>query len=246
VKRIRVLVNGAKGRMGATVCRAVSATTDLVLAGSTDLGDDLSKALADSRAEVAVDFTAPAVAAANARAILDAGVRPVVGTTGFTAKQIEELVALAASKRVGGVIAPNFSLGMVLLQRFAAEAIRHFPSAEIIELHHDKKADAPSGTALHTAEMMSEAREVVPEGPKNERVTVPGSRGGTHKDIRIHSVRLPGLLAHQEVLFGGPGQVVSRRHDTLDREAFMPGVLLAIRKSLELDHLVVGLEHLLG
>jgi 4-hydroxy-tetrahydrodipicolinate reductase len=245
MKRIRVLVSGAKGRMGTTTARAVGAASDLLVVAETDVGDDLAAAIAESRAEVVVDFTVPASAAANTRTILESGARPVVGTTGFTPEDIESIRTLAAAKRLGAVIAPNFSLGMVLLERFAAEAVRHFPSVEIIELHHDRKLDAPSGTAVHTAELLADARPVVPAPPDAERITVPGARGGAHRDIRIHSIRLPGLLAHQEVLFGGPGQVLTLRHDTLDREAFMPGVLLAIRKSLELDHLVVGLEQLI-
>ena len=244
---IRVLVNGAEGKMGTVVCAAVEAAADLELVARCDLGDDVSAALAASGAQVAIDFTAPAAAVANTRAILEAGARPVVGTTGFTDAAVDELVAVAREKRLGGLIAPNFALGMILLQRFAREAVRHFPSVEIIELHHDRKLDAPSGTAAHTAAQLGlgTARGDAAPAAAAEQVDVPGCRGGDVSGIPVHSVRLPGLLAHQEVLFGGPGQILSLRHDPSDRSAFMPGVLLATRRVMTLGELVVGLEHLL-
>jgi len=212
---IRVAVAGAAGRMGATVCDAVLGAEDMELTGRADpaLGTTLAEVLSD--AEVVVDFTRPDTALANACACLAAGVHVVIGTTGF---DIEEL------RGVGGAnafVAPNFAIGAVLMMRFAAEAARHLPKAEIVELHHDRKRDKPSGTAARTAALM----------------------GG---EVPIHSVRLPGLVAHQEVILGGTGETLTIRHDSLDRASFMPGVLLAVRKVGGLtESPVVGLEHLL-
>lgn len=212
---IRVAVAGAAGRMGATVCDAVLGAEDMELTGRADpaLGTTLAEVLSD--AEVVVDFTRPDTALANARACLAAGVHVVIGTTGF---DVEEL------RGVGGAnafVAPNFAIGAVLMMRFAAEAARHLPKAEIVELHHDRKLDKPSGTAARTAALM----------------------GG---EVPIHSVRLPGLVAHQEVILGGTGETLTIRHDSLDRASFMPGVLLAVRKVGGLtESPVVGLEHLL-
>ena len=212
---IRVAVAGAAGRMGATVCEAVVAAQDMELTGRADpaLGTALAAVLPD--ADVVVDFTRPDTALENARACLDAGVHVVIGTTGFDAG------ALDGARGANVFIAPNFAIGAVLMMRFAAEASHHMAKAEIIELHHDAKVDAPSGTAARTAELM--------EG-----------------DVPIHSVRLPGLVAHQEVILGDVGQTLTIRHDSTDRRSFMPGVLLAVRRvgSLERSPLV-GLEHLL-
>ena len=212
---IRVAVAGAAGRMGATVCEAVVAAQDMELTGRADpeLGTALSEVLRD--ADVVVDFTRPDTALENARACLDAGVHVVIGTTGFDAGALDD------ARGANVFIAPNFAIGAVLMMRFAAEASHHMAKAEIIELHHDAKVDAPSGTAARTAELM--------EG-----------------DVPIHSVRLPGLVAHQEVILGDVGQTLTIRHDSTDRRSFMPGVLLAVRRvgSLERSPLV-GLEHLL-
>lgn len=246
MRKIRVLVNGAAGRMGREVVRAVEGADDLRLVGATDLGDDLPRALRRSRAEVAVDFTHPDCAVANVRSILEAGVRPVVGTTGFRKKDVAELRRLAERKKLGGLIAPNFSVGILLLNRFAQEAVRHFPNVEIVELHHKQKADAPSGTAAQTAALLGKAaRDQLNRPDVREIESVPGARGAKVGGIPVHSVRLPGLLAHQEILFGGIGQVLTLRHDTMSREAFMPGVLLAIRRVRSLETLVYGLEDLL-
>jgi 4-hydroxy-tetrahydrodipicolinate reductase len=217
---IRVAVAGAAGRMGATVCAAVEGADDMELTGRAD--PQLQTEVADvlEGADVLVDFTEPDVALDNARAALAGGVHVVIGTTGFDPAPLGEIESSA-----NAFIAPNFAIGAVLMMGFAAEAVRHMPDAEIVELHHDGKLDAPSGTAKRTAELM---REV------------------SGKDVPIHSVRLPGLVAHQEVLLGGLGQTLSIRHDSISRESFMPGVLLAIRKVGSLDESpVVGLEHLL-
>jgi len=243
---IAVLVNGAKGRMGKEVVQAVKAEADMTLVGQTDLGDDLSRSIKESGASVVVDFTHPRSAVENTRKILEAKAHPVVGTTGFEPKDIRELQDLAARSGIGGLIAPNFAIGAVLLMKFAAEAARYLPAVEVIELHHDQKLDAPSGTALKTVELI---RQSVPEsapGASTTRESVPGVRGGRYLGVPIHSVRLPGYVAHEEVLFGGVGQVLSLRHDSISRASFMPGVILAIRAVRHLKVLCYGLETILG
>jgi 4-hydroxy-tetrahydrodipicolinate reductase len=220
---IRVAVAGAAGRMGTTVCEAVQAAPDLDLVGRVDplLGCELEQVLSD--AEVVVDFTAPDVALQNALVCLEAGLHAVVGTTGFDPSPLREATASGPGPNV--FLAPNFAIGAVLMMRFAAEAARHMQKAEIVELHHDTKLDAPSGTAKRTAELMAAASGAEPP---------------------IHSVRLPGLVAHQEVILGDVGQTLSVRHDSISRESFMPGVLLAVRRVGELPaRFVVGLENLL-
>ena len=219
---IRVVVAGAAGRMGATVCQAVDEAPGMVLTGRADPALDTTLADVLGETEVVVDFTTPSTAQANALACLAAGVHVVIGTTGFDPAPLRA----AAARSAGNVlIAPNFAIGAVLMMRFAAEAARHFPKAEIIELHHDRKLDAPSGTAARTAQLMGDAME---------------------GEIPIHSVRLPGLVAHQEVIFGGEGETLTIRHDSLSRESFMPGVLVAIRAVPTLpEPVVIGLEHVL-
>jgi 4-hydroxy-tetrahydrodipicolinate reductase len=240
---ISVLVNGARGRMGREVVKAVTGQDDLRLVAQTDLGDDLRTAIRESRADVAVDFTVPSTVAANVRVILAEGARPVVGTTGLAAEDIAELQAQARARGLGGVIAPNFAVGAVLLMHYAAHAARFLPHVEIVELHHDRKLDAPSGTARMTAERIARAR--TPSGEHAETAAAPGFRGGLVEGVPVHSVRLPGLVAHEEVIFGAPGQTLTIRHDSLSRESFMPGVLLAIRAAPRLRELIVGLERLL-
>lgn len=203
--------------------------------------DDLEAALSVASPDVMVDFTTPQSVTQNALAALAKDVRLVIGTTGMSSADREEVRGLCESKGLGAVVAPNFAIGAVLMMHFAQIAARHLPHTEIIELHHDKKLDAPSGTALKTAEMVSQARAEQAEPPGEQ---LP-SRGQWHKDIPIHSVRLPGLVAHQEVIFGGLEQTLTIRHDSLGRGSFMPGVALAISKVMELDHLVYGLENLL-
>ncbi len=222
---IRVGVAGAAGRMGATTCEAVEGADDLELAARIDpeLGVDLAEALPDL--DVVVDFTTPDAAPGNVRAAIEAGVHVVVGTSGFEHPPLRD----AATEGGGGanvLVVPNFAIGAVLLMRFAAEAARHMPEIEIIELHHDKKLDAPSGTASRTRDLIA------------------GAGGNVHEPI--HSIRLPGLVAHQEVILGGEGQTLSLRHDSIDRTSFMPGVLLAVRGVGSLpDRFTVGLEALL-
>jgi 4-hydroxy-tetrahydrodipicolinate reductase len=245
MSKIRVLVNGALGKMGSETCLAVEESPDMEVVAKCDLGDDLAQSLRAGGAEVAVDFTHPSAGRKNAETILSAGVHAVIGTTGFKPEDLEPLRRLAEENNRGILIAPNFAVGVILMIRFAEEAVKYFPSVEIIELHHDRKADAPSGTAVATAERLVRARTEAPPERPPEKITLEGARGGNLDGIPIHSVRLPGLLAHQEVLFGLPGQVLTIRHDTLDRKAFMPGVLLAIRKIRDKKGLIYGLDELL-
>lgn len=244
--KISVIVSGARGRMGREVVAAVTAETDLVLAAECDLGDDLPGAIHRTGAQVVVDFTQPESAASNTEAILRAGARPVVGTTGFRKEDIERLTKLAETLHLGGLIAPNFAIGAILLMKFAAEAARYFPAVEVIELHHDQKLDAPSGTAVKTIELIRKAQSKEFRAHPQEKETVQGSRGGRYLGVPVHSVRLPGYVASEEVLFGGPGQVLSLRHDSLSRTSFMPGVILAVRKVVSLKTLHYGLETILG
>ena len=195
---------------------------------------------------VMVDFTHPSSVYDNVRAAIAYGVRPVVGTTGLSDAQLQDLGAFADKASVGCLIIPNFSIGMVLLQQAAIQASKHFDHVEIIELHHDQKADAPSGTALQTAQMLAELGKTYNPPKVEEKEHLPGARGSVAgENIRVHSVRLPGLIAHQEVLFGAPGQLYTLRHDTSDRACYMPGVLLSIRKILNLETLIFGLEKIL-
>jgi len=253
---VRVGVLGANGRMGRTVCAAVVADPDLELVAAVDTmgGDDVEgvamarepQALVDGGAEVAVDFTRPDAVLANVLWCVDNGVHVVVGTTGMTLDDLGRIEAAIgdAGGRSNVFVAPNFAIGAVLMMQFAQQAARFLPAAEVIELHHDGKVDAPSGTAMSTARKIVEARANAFHGPDGE--TVEGSRGGDLEGVRIHSVRLPGLVAHQEVILGGPGQTLTIRHDSMDRSSFMPGVLLAVKEVGGHPGLTVGLERLLG
>ena len=245
MKNIRVLVNGAKGRMGQEVVKAVTAAADLELVDQTDLGDDLIARIKASQAQAVVDFTTAAVAFENTRKILEAGVHPVVGTSGLLAEQVAELQQLAKDKGIGGLIAPNFAIGAVLLMKYAQDAAKYLPNVEVIELHHNRKADAPSGTAVKTAQLIAEARQEIPKALVEEKELFEGARGSEVHGVRVHSLRLPGLVAHQEVIFGGTGETLTIRHDSIHRESFMPGVCLACRKVIGTQQLFYGLEHLL-
>jgi 4-hydroxy-tetrahydrodipicolinate reductase len=252
---IRVGVLGAAGRMGREVCAAVAAAGDLEPAVAVDpahVGEEVEgtvvhgtiEALGTAGVEVAVDFTHPTAVMNDARWCLANGIHVVIGTTGLTPGDLEELRGLAEAGVPNAFVAPNFAIGAVLMIRFAAEAARSFDAAEVIELHHDRKADAPSGTAIATARAIAQARAGDWTGPGGDAAH-PGARGADVEGVRVHGVRLPGLLAHQEVLFGGPGQTLSIRHDTTDRSAFMPGVLMAIRAVGARPGLTVGLDALL-
>ena len=245
MKNIRVLVNGAKGRMGQEVVKAVTVASDLELVDQTDLGDDLIARIKASQAQAVVDFTTAAVAFENTRKILEAGVHPVVGTSGLLAEQVAELQQLAEDKGIGGLIAPNFAIGAVLLMKYAQDAAKYLPDVEVIELHHNRKADAPSGTAVKTAQLIAEARQEIPKALVEEKELFEGARGSEVHGVRVHSLSLPGLVAHQEVIFGGTGETLTIRHDSIHRESFMPGVCLACRKVIGTQQLFYGLEHLL-
>lgn len=228
---LRVHVHGAAGRMGSAAAKAIEATTDLELCGQSGRGDDLREELKASRPRVLVEFTVPSVVGANLRIALEEGVHVVSGTTGLSLVETESLGEFAASKDLGCLIAANFCLGVLLMQDFAARASRWFDDVEVIEMHHEKKLDAPSGTALHSARLIAGAAgRGLNQGRPETEEALSGVRGGQEGGIPIHSIRLPGLLAHQEILFGATGQVLSIRHDCLDREAFMPGILLGIRR----------------
>jgi len=256
---IRVLVIGAQGKMGRTVCDAVMAEDDMSLSAAIDtafagkdireafgldipLHDTLADCLGSGDFDVAVDFTTPDSVYENTVTCLEQGVHCVVGTTGITDDQMTDLENLAGQGEANCFLAPNFAIGAVLMMEAAMVISRYMPDCEIIEQHHDQKLDAPSGTSLRTAEMIADARKAEPEpaGPKGNP-----ARGMTLRDIHIHSVRLPGLVAHQEVIFGGQGQTLKLRHDSISRESFMPGVVHSVRSVPNLDGLVVGLEKIL-
>ena len=242
---IKVGVLGARGRMGAEVVKAVTDAKDLELVAALDLGDSLDQ-LVSAKAEVVVDFTTPDSVMGNLEFLIGKGIYVVVGTTGFDDARITKVQSLlAANPTVGVLIAPNFAIGAVLMMEFAEKAAKYFESAEIIELHHPNKVDAPSGTAARTADLMSKARKSagLSEMPDATTTSLDGARGAKVGDVPVHSVRLRGLIAHQEVLLGGPGETLSIRHDSLDRAGFMPGVLLGVRKVAQSQGLTFGLEH---
>jgi len=269
---IPVIVNGATGKMGREVVKAVAQAADMSLLGAIgrspehigkDAGelagcdllevpitDQLEPMLAfvaqERQPGVLVDFTHPSKVYDTIRSAIAYGIRPVVGTTGLSPAQLQDLAEFADKASTGCLIIPNFSIGIVLLQQAAIQASQYFDHVEIIELHHNQKADAPSGTAIQTAQMLSEIGKTYNSPAVEETEHLPGARGSLASDgIRIHSVRLPGLIAHQEVIFGAAGQIYTLRHDTSDRACYMPGVLLAIRKVLQLKSLVYGLEKIL-
>lgn len=267
-----VIIVGAAGKMGQEVVKAVHGAADLTLYGAVDrnpsvqgldigevvgLGSldvvihpnfqELCVAVAqEQKTAVMVDFTHPESVYENVRTAIAYGIYPVVGTTGLSPSQLKDLTEFADKATMGAVIAPNFSIGMILLQQAAIRASQYFDHVEIIELHHNQKADAPSGTALQTAQLLGELGKTYNPSQVKESEHLSGARGAiSDENIRIHSIRLPGLIAHQEVIFGAPGQIYTLRHDTSDRNCYMPGVLLAIRKVTQLQRLVYGLEKIL-
>jgi len=263
---IKVLVSGACGKMGKEVINAVTTAEDMELVGAVDLvnvGEDIGKIalgqengikvsenLSDTikniKPDIVVDFTQPNSAFSNAKAILMAGARPVIGTTGLKEEEIEELKKIAKELNLSGMIAPNFTTGAVLMMMFAQMAAKYFDNAEIIEYHHNQKKDAPSGTAVKTAQLMAQAKEDFTRGNVAEMETIAGSRGGNAPaNIHIHSVRMPGYMASQEVLFGSTGQILSIRHDSVDRKCYMPGVLLAVRYVMDNNNFIYGLDNIL-
>ncbi|MGH3613124.1 MAG: 4-hydroxy-tetrahydrodipicolinate reductase [Pseudonocardia sp.] len=244
-ERIRVAVLGARGRMGTEVCRTVRGADDLLLVAEVDEGDALSGLV---EAQVAIDFTHPGVVLDNLRFCLHHGIAAVVGTSGFDEARFATVRGLLAQTPGHVLVAPNFGVGAVLAMRFARQAARFFDSVEVIELHHAGKVDAPSGTAARTASLLAAARAEVGAGPVPDATTqeTPGARGADVEGIRVHSIRLPGLVAHQEVILGTLGETLTIRHDSFDRASFMPGVLMAVRAVLDRPGLTVGLEPLLG
>lgn len=261
---IKVLVSGACGRMGQAVVKAVMEDPELQLVGAVDIvggadagelvglgksgvivATDLAKAIDETKPEVMVDFTRPDVVYNNTVLALKKKVAPVIGTTGLSAEQKAELEALSKENDTPVFIAPNFTVGAVLMMLLCREAAKYMPDVEIIELHHDKKLDAPSGTAIQTAAMISEVREPHKQGNPKEEEKLAGARGGDYDGIPIHSVRLPGYVAHQEVIFGAVGQTLTIRHDSINRECYMPGVCMACKKVLGLKGLVIGLDKIM-
>ena len=241
---IRVAVVGAKGRMGQEVCRAINGDKDLELVAQIDLNDSLTKAV-EGKADVIVDFTNATAAAKTAHFAIENGINLVIGTTGFEKKFIDEIKELTSKNpNLGILIAPNFAISAVLMMQFAATAAKYFDSVEIIEFHHPEKLDAPSGTAVRTAELMTEARDSVKKPPMPDKTikSIPGARGGKVGDIPVHSIRMAGLVAHQEVIFGEMGETLTIRHDSLDRSGYMPGVLLACKEVKNHPGLSIGLE----
>ncbi|GAY17491.1 4-hydroxy-tetrahydrodipicolinate reductase [Mycobacterium sp. shizuoka-1] len=242
---MRVAVLGARGKVGTTMCDAVRAADDLTLSAEVDAGDPLSM-LTDSDTEVVIDFTHPDVVMDNLKFLIDNGIHAVVGTTGFTDERLADVRSWLADKPGSAVlIAPNFAIGAVLSMHFAQKAAPYFESVEVIELHHPHKADAPSGTATRTARLIAEARKDLPPNPDATSTGLPGARGADVDGIPVHSVRLTGLVAHQEVLFGTLGETLTIRHDSLDRTSFVPGVLLAVRQVAARPGLTIGIEPLL-
>ncbi|OMC11302.1 4-hydroxy-tetrahydrodipicolinate reductase [Mycolicibacter heraklionensis] len=242
---MRVAVLGAKGKVGATMVAAVQAAEDLTLSAEFDAGDELSL-LTDGGTEVVIDFTHPDVVMGNLKFVIDNGIHAVVGTTGFTEERLAQVRSWIEAKPGSAVlIAPNFAIGAVLSMHFATQAARFFESVEVIELHHPQKADAPSGTATRTAALIAEARKGLPPNPDATSTSLPGARGADVDGVPVHSVRLAGLVAHQEVLFGTMGETLTIRHDSIDRTSFVPGVLLAVRRVAEFPGLTIGIEPLL-
>jgi len=266
MENIRVLITGAAGKMGQAVMKGVFEDPDCSLVGAvdvsmvgTDVGQllgqesigikiqaNLSRAIEEAQPDVMVDFTNAQVAKDNILTALKFQVYPVVGTTGLGNKDIEEIHTFCENSNMGAFFAPNFAIGAVLMMQCAKMVAKFMPNVEIIELHHDKKLDAPSGTALRTADLIAlERNERIEEKEHNLIEKVEGSRGGNYKGINIHSIRLPGFIAHQEVIFGGLGQTLSIRHDSISRESFIPGVLLAIKEAPKRKGVIIGLENLM-
>ncbi|MHA8137507.1 4-hydroxy-tetrahydrodipicolinate reductase [Lactobacillaceae bacterium Scapto_B20] len=255
---VKILLAGFNGSMGQKAIGMINDTPDFELVGvyapqadqpasaygladSVKVFNDLASI--DSDADVWIDFTVPDVVYENTKFAIEHGYHPVIGTTGLTDDQEAELIQLSKDKQLGGLIAPNFGLSAVLLMKFAKEAAAYFPDTEVIEMHHEDKKDAPSGTAISTAKMIDEVREPHEQGDSKE--TMPGARGADYHGIRIHAVRLPGYVAHEQVLFGGPGEALTIRQDSFDRGSFMQGVKVAVKKVKNLPELVVGLENVL-
>ena len=242
---MRVMVNGSNGKMGSESVKAINHDTDLTLVASTDMKDDFEAVIKDKKPEAVLDFTHPSCVYKNVKTILTNGANAVIGTTGLSDEQVKELESLARIHGKSLLIIPNFAIGAVLMMKFSAEAAKYMERVEIIEFHHDKKADAPSGTAIKTADLIVETAGEVNKTVLKEEELIEGARGGNRQNIPIHSVRMPGFVASQEVILGGLGQTLTIRHDSIHRESFMPGVVLALKKSKDVKGLVYGLEKIL-
>jgi 4-hydroxy-tetrahydrodipicolinate reductase len=238
---IRIIVNGAKGKMGHIAVSAINAAAGLTLVAQTDHQDDLAQAIKTHNADVVVDFTTPQAVFENTQTIIQSGARPVIGTTGLVQEQIENLTQQCQQKKIGGLIVPNFSLGAVLLMKYAQDAAKYLPNVEIIEMHHPQKLDAPSGTAIKTSQMIAKERDANKAAPLKPAA----ARGETHHGVQVHSVRLPGFYSHQTVIFGDAGEVLTLCHQGIDRQCCMPGIVLACQKVMTLNRLVYGLENIL-
>ncbi|GAB3066166.1 4-hydroxy-tetrahydrodipicolinate reductase [Virgibacillus ainsalahensis] len=262
---IKVIIAGPRGKMGSEALKMVDEEVEFQLVACIDrknngkkimnietmpnlnvpIFEDVTECFQHVEADIFVDLTVPDVAYEHTKLALENNVCPVIGTTGFTTDQLHELTSIAKEMRIGAIIAPNFAIGAVLMMKFSQMAAKYLPNVDIIEKHHDKKLDAPSGSAIKTAELIKETRNSTIQGHPNEKETIQGARGAEYDGMRIHSVRLPGLVAHQEVIFGGPGQTLTVKHDSYNRESFMDGIKFSIKKVMELDELVYGLENVL-
>jgi 4-hydroxy-tetrahydrodipicolinate reductase len=255
MKQIKVTIAGPRGRMGNEAVDLVQNTPHFTLISVIDhkgeasldvpVYKEITECFNEETPHVLIDLTTPEVGYIHTKTALEYGVRPVVGTTGFTAEELSELKALAESRELGCIIAPNFAIGAVLMMKFSQMAAKYFEDIEIIELHHDQKLDAPSGTAVKTAEMIKEVREPKTQGHQNEKESISGARGANIDGMHIHSVRLPGLIAHQQVMFGAEGQILTVRHDSYNRASFMSGVKVSVETVMNLNTLVYGLENIL-
>ena len=265
MEKTKIVVAGPRGKMGSEAVRLVENTEEYELVAVVDhkhggqllnelegistlplpVYSDLAQCLTEVKADILIDLTTPEVGMKHTKTALQFGVRPVVGTTGFTTDNLKELEELCKDKELGCIIAPNFALGAVLMMKFSQLAAQYFPDVEMIELHHDQKLDAPSGTAVKTAEMISQVREGKIQGHPNEKETIQGARGAEYNGMRIHSVRLPGLIAHQQVMFGSNGQTLTIRHDSYNRESFMSGIKLAVDTVKNVNTLIYGLENII-
>ncbi|PAE16924.1 4-hydroxy-tetrahydrodipicolinate reductase [Virgibacillus sp. 7505] len=262
---IKIIVAGPRGRMGSEALQLIDRTAHFELVAAIDrknggkrisdieglpasdafIYEDAAACLDEVEADVLIDLTIPETGYKHMKLAIEHGVRPVVGTSGFTEEQVEELGKLSEEKGIGAIIAPNFAIGAVLMMQFAKQAAKYFPTVEIIEKHHDQKLDAPSGTAVKTAQLIQEVREPAKQGHPDEKETIAGARGADVDGMRIHSVRLPGLVAHQEVIFGAPGEQFTVKHDSFNRASFMSGVELAVDRVMKMDILAYGLENIL-
>ena len=264
--KINVILAGPRGRMGSQAVEMILENKDQFnlaacidrknngmhlkdIEGLPDLSipifEDPEECFQETEADVFIDLTIPETGYRNTKAAILHNIRPVVGTTGFTEEQIRDLSSICEEKQLGAIIAPNFAIGAVLMMKFSKMAAAYFPDVDIIEKHHDQKLDAPSGTAVKTAELMKETRDSKKQGHEDEQETLPGARGAEVDGMRIHSVRMPGLVAHQEVIFGGKGQTLTIKHDSINRDSFMEGIKFSVKQVMDLEKLVYGLENIL-